>query len=128
MRFFNRAGCKERFADKVVEKFPDNFEILISPFFGTGAIEFSYLGKIPYIIANDLDNNIYNLYYQILNNFGKLFDLIEMTPYCEAILNKKANSELEQAVLFLCSSNFTMMASGFTLKLGNQKIDGRKYC
>ena len=63
MRFLHRQGCKARIVHEIIKFFP-NFDVLISPFFGTGIIEFQFLGKIRHILANDLDENIYNLYLQ----------------------------------------------------------------
>ena len=118
MRFLNRAGSKDRIAQHVIKYFPC-FDALVSPFLGTGAIEFKYLGKVKYLIANDLDGEVFNLYEQIITNFDELIKLISMTPYHEKLLKKKGRTDLERAALFLMNSNFSFMSSRHTYKFEN---------
>jgi len=118
--FLHRPGSKRMISDKIIKYFPD-FDSLISPFFGTGSIEIQFIGKIKYLICNDIDNNVYNLYDQVINNFSALLELIELTPYHENTLSNNANNtHLEKAVNFLIRSNYTFMAKGSTYKFSRQ--------
>ena len=117
MRVLNRLGCKADLADDVIKYFP-RFDMLLSPFFGTGAIEFQFIGKIKYLIANDLNAEVFNLYMQIQNNFDALFDAVCMIPVHSGILTHAPRDKAEQAAIFLIRSNCTFMSGGGTLKYG----------
>jgi len=69
-----RMGNKNKLAEKIIKYFPDDFECLISLFYGTGSLENRFLGKIKYIIANDYDDLVYSYYIALTQHFDELYE------------------------------------------------------
>ena len=116
----NRRGSKGVIAKKIIEYFP-KFDRLVSLFFGSGAIEFQFLGKIKYLIANDLDSNVFNLYEQIKHNCDALIDCVSMIPYHPCIFTPQADPDpVKKAAFFAAAANYSYLSGGGTLKYGRQ--------
>lgn len=115
-----RLGNKNKLAQKIINFFPKNINLLISMFYGTGSLENKMVGKVNFIIANDYDKNVYNFYDVLTNHFDELYDAIELLPYHQtAFDNFKAglpNDSIQQAVGFLMLSNFSYLGKMDTLK------------
>ncbi len=104
---------------------PQDFDCLISLFYGSGSFENNYVGKIKFLFANDLDSNVFNLYTVIENNFNELIEMIEMFPIGDDSWNHfkdyKSNTKIndvKKAWLFLYYSNFGYMGKSGSLKNG----------
>jgi len=119
-----RLGKKNVIAPILANYVPDNFDCLISLFYGTGSFENNYIGKIKYLFANDLDNNVFNLYQVLQNNTNELIEEIETLPVGDAswkFFKKYKEMELtpiKKALFFLYYSNFGCMGKPESLKYG----------
>lgn len=117
----NRLGCKRAIAHKIIPYFPKH-DIFIDLFFGAGGIYF-YKQKSKYNFLNDLDDDVYNLFRQVLDNKEELVKALEKTPiterqYKEWIAGKREKTDLWNAVRFLVISNYTFYGYGTTLRIG----------
>ena len=72
----NRLGNKKELADKIISYFPKDITCFIDLFFGSGAITWAMLDLFPnlYYIANDKDNDVFNLW-QVLIDSDKADDV-----------------------------------------------------
>jgi DNA adenine methylase len=75
-------GSKNQIAGSIIRMFPDAYRRMtyLEPFFGSGAVFFQ---KAPSVIEtlNDLNNGIYNFFFQIREWPEELARLIEYTPW-----------------------------------------------
>lgn len=122
MTALRRIGNKNKIADTIIEHFPKNFDTLISMFYGTGSLEHRFLGKIKHIIANDLDNNVYNFYDVLINHFDELYDAVEMCPYHQTVFKEFKTQPIPQdkikkALRLLVLSNFSFLGNQDTIRL-----------
>lgn len=115
-----RLGNKRKMNTELIKHFPKH-KMRIELFFGAGG-SFFYLPKAKYTIANDFDDDVFNLYMVIQNSLEEFRKQIELVPISESLLNYwKTNNEvdpLKKAVRFLFMSNFTYMGKGDTLRFG----------
>jgi DNA adenine methylase len=110
-------GAKHSIADEIIRLFPPQYHKLtyLEPFFGSGSVFFR---KAPGIVEtlNDIDGDVYNLFYQIRHNAGELARLIEFTPWSRKeyeISYTRSESDLENARRFLVRCWFSIgYASG----------------
>jgi DNA adenine methylase len=118
----SRIGNKRKLADTIIRHFPDDFDCLISLFYGTGSLENRFLGKIKYIIANDLDDNVYNFYVVLTTKFNELYEALELLPYHESAFKAFRESipddPVQKAVRFLMLSNWSLYGKQDTLQYG----------
>ena len=105
-------GSKNRLADKIISLFTDNYREMtyIEPFFGSGAVFFN---KAPSIIEtiNDIDGEVYNLFFQIRENSEELSRLIRFTPWSRQEYEKsfcRNKSKIENARRFLIRTYFAI--------------------
>lgn len=113
----NRLGNKKELANKIISYFPKDITCFIDLFFGSGAITWAMLDLFPnlYYIANDKDNDVFNLW-QILIDSDKVSQLYEMvyySPYHKEVykyLIKEyiPKNEIEKAFKFLVESNYSL--------------------
>jgi len=111
-----RLGNKKKIAKDIVKHFPADITVFIDLCFGTGAITYEMLKKHPniYFIANDIDNDIANLWYimQNKNDFNKLFEAVELCPYHTDIYRYfktlEPKNKIDKALRFLYLSNFSV--------------------
>ncbi len=94
----------------------------MEPFFGAGGMFFNK-PKAKYNFLNDFDNDVYNLFRQLLDNRDELIKLIEFTPIVEYQFKewgkgKREDSNLLNAVRFLFISNFGLYGKPNTLRIG----------
>jgi DNA adenine methylase len=104
-------GAKNALADDIISLFPPRYHKLVylEPFLGSGSVFFR---KVPSTVEtlNDIDNDIYNLFYQIRHNAPELARLIEFTPWSRteyALSYVRADSDLENARRFLVRAWFS---------------------
>lgn len=97
-------GAKWRVADWIVSNFPNQYQNYIEPYFGSGAILFTKPQSVNEI-ANDIDNQVINLFKCIRDYGNKLAYLAEMTPYSRQEYYESFNiddsNDLERARKYL---------------------------
>jgi DNA adenine methylase len=106
------AGSKNRLAGDIISLFPPRYNTMtyLEPFFGSGAVFFK---KIPGVVetVNDIDSDIYNLFYQIRHNARELARLIEFTPWSREEYETsyaRSDSNIENARRFLIRCWFSI--------------------
>lgn len=117
----NRLGNKTKIASEIQKYFPKH-DIYIEPFFGAGGMFFNK-PKAKYNFVNDFDDDVYNLYRQLLDNREELVKWIEITPVTETQFKEWGKGKREQtpilnAVRFLFISNFGLYGKANTLRIG----------
>jgi len=116
-----RLGGKRRIAKEIIRYFPKH-KLFVDMFFGAGGLFFSK-PKSKYNVVNDIDNDIYNLFRQVVDNKDELLETFLLTPICETQFKewhngKRENSDVLNAVRFLFLSNFALYGNGSTLRFG----------
>ena len=120
-----RIGNKKKFANEIIRYFPNDITVFIDLCFATGSITFEMLKKYPniYFIANDIDNDIANLWYimQNENDYNKLFEAVELCPYHTDIYKYfktfEPKNKIDKALRFLYLSNFSVFGFETMLKI-----------
>jgi|SRR5210317_419069 len=117
----NRLGNKSKIALKIQKHFPRH-DIYMEPFFGAGGMYFNK-PKAKYNFLNDLDDDVYNLFRQLLDNTDELVKWIERTPITETQFKEWGKGSREQndlinAIRFLFISNFGLYGKPNTLRIG----------
>lgn len=128
----NRLGNKAKIAEKVQKHFPRH-DIYMEPFFGAGGMYFNK-PKAKYNFINDLDDDVYNLFRQVVENTDELVKAIKRTPITETqfkIWGKghREEDDMLSAIRFLWISNFGLYGKPNTLRISpvtpkNTIIDG----
>lgn len=116
----NRLGNKAKIADRVQKHFPRH-DIYMEPFFGAGGMFFNK-PKAKYNFLNDLDDDVYNLFRQIIDNTDELVEMIKKTPITERQFKEwgkgqRENTPLLSAIRFLWISNFGLYGKPNTLRI-----------
>jgi len=116
----NRLGNKAKIADKVQKHFPRH-DIYMEPFFGAGGMYFNK-PKAKFNFLNDLDDDVYNLFRQIIDNTDELVEMIKKTPITERQFKEwgkgsQENTDLMKAIRFLWISNFGLYGKPNTLRI-----------
>ena len=124
----DRLGSKRKIAKEIIKYFPKH-RLFVDMFFGAGGLFFNK-PKSKYNVVNDIDNDVYNLFRQVVDNKDELLETFLLTPICETQFKewhsgKRENSDVLNAVRFLFLSNFALYGNGPTLKFGLQE---RKRC
>ena len=111
-------GSKEKIADKIISLFPDDYRKMtyLEPFFGSGTVFFR---KAPSLIEtiNDLNEDIYNLFFQIRENGDELARLIEFTPWSRQEYEESYNrdsTDLENARRFFIRCWMSIGSTNYT--------------
>ena len=126
-----RLGNKSRIAEKIQTYFPEH-TIYVEPFFGAGGMFFNK-PKSKYNFLNDIDEDVYNLFRQIIDNKEEFTNLIEIFPVTEKQFKewnkKREETPMLNALRFIILSNFGYMGKPNTLNfaIGNSKkciLDG----
>jgi DNA adenine methylase len=117
-----RLGNKNKLAPLIIANFPSDIKCLISLFFGTGAVELRLINKLSYLFANDLDNEVFNLYIVLQNHPDKLYAELERMPIHETLFDywnsNRPDDPVLRAVAFIFKSNFSYVGKGQTLRRG----------
>lgn len=128
-----RIGNKSKLTDDIIQYFPSDITVFIDLFFGSGAMTWEMMKRFPdiYYTANDIDNDVYNLWNIVMNEeeFKKLYELIEITPYHSTVYIDFKNdfipkNKYEKALQFVYLSNFSLY--GFKSVLMNKAYNNSK--
>ena len=77
----NRLGNKTKIAKEIQKHFPKH-DIYMEMFFGAGGMYFNK-PKAKYNFVNDLDDDVYNVFRQLIDNTDELVDMIKTAPITE---------------------------------------------
>ena len=113
-----RIGNKAKIAKEIQKYFPKH-ECYFEPFFGGGGMFFNKpLAKYNYL--NDLESDVFNLFYQVQFNHVKLYEAVENIPYHKAawqwLRSLQPDNDLYRAVKFCILSNWSFLGKGDTLR------------
>ena len=118
----NRLGNKSKLLPSLLPLFPANIVTFIDLFAGSLSVSCAMLDRARYVVANDIDADVANLFFIWKNRPDELSDALEVTPYHSEVLARfKAQPEQDavwRAVAFVYKSNFSFLAKGETLKFG----------
>ena len=105
---------KKKIAEEIQKHFPKH-TTYIEPFFGAGGMFFNK-PKAKYNVVNDLDNDVFNLFQVLNDDYKELESAFYMMPVHSELLNYwKDNLETEpikKALRFLFLSNLTFLGGG----------------
>ena len=114
-----RLGNKSKIAKELYLHFPKH-KIRYLPFFGGGG-DFFNMPQAEYTIANDKDEDVFNLFQVVKNNFDEFLFLFEVTPMSEQLFYYWCeNQEVEpvrKALRFLFLSSFSYLGKNGTFML-----------
>ena len=118
----NRLGNKSRLLPSLLPLFPANVTTFIDLFAGSLAVSCAMLDLAKYVIANDADRDVSNLYQVWRDRPAELAAALEVIPYHSDILRrfreKPESDDIGRAVAFIYKSNFSFLSKGETLKFG----------
>ena len=122
MSLIRRLGNKSKMLPSLCSYFPDNIVTFIDLFMGSGAVSFAMLDRAKYVIANDNDEDIFNVFLAVKEHPDELLDAILTMPIHESLFNHwKTHHETEcvwRAARFLMLSNFGLYGKPDTLNFG----------
>lgn len=109
-----RLGNKKKIASEIQKYFPEH-TTYIEPFFGAGGMFFNK-PKAKYNVVNDLDNDVFNLFQVLNDDYKELESAFYMMPVHSELLNywkeNKETDPIKKALRFLFLSNLTFLGSG----------------
>lgn len=123
----NRLGNKNGIAKKIIPYFSDH-KAYVEMFFGAGGLFFNK-PKVKHNFVNDLDSDVFNLYWVILNRKEDFIKEFDQMPINQDLFKYwRTNNEDDQilkAVRFLFLSNFGYMGSDRTMRFrpSNEKLN-----
>jgi len=113
-----RLGKKTKLLPELLPLFPD-CSTFVDLFMGSGAVSFAMVSRCKYIFANDIENDIFNLYQVLLSQKDELVKQLQIMPIHNALFQHwRKNEEADpviKAVRFLFLSNFSVMGTGNSL-------------
>ena len=117
----NRLGNKSNLSKKIQTYFPPH-KIYIEPFFGAGGMYFNK-PKAKFNYLNDIDEDVYNVFRQVIDNKDELINTLEKTPIIEKQFKewskgKKEKTDVMNAVRYLILSNYGLYGKPNTLRIG----------
>lgn len=117
-----RLGNKKKLSEKLLENFPEEVNLFIDLFFGSGSVTYKMVNRVPHIIANDLDSDVYNLFIVVQEQKEELREAIEKMPIHEDLfkhwVKNKEHDRIKKAIRFLMLSNFSLYGTQTNLRLG----------
>ena len=116
----NRLGCKAKLLPRLLPCIPDGIGLFMDLFAGTLSVSFAMLGRARYIVANDADAEVANLYRVWKEQPEDLADALETLPQHESLLSwtPPDGDAVLRAAMFVFRSNFSFLSKGDTLKFG----------
>lgn len=113
----SRIGNKSTIAERVQMYFPKHRNY-VEMFFGAGGMFFNKPCAL-HNVCNDLDDDVYNLFYVVKNRKQELIESFTRTPIHQTLfkewVNKKETDEIWKAIRFLILSNFSLLGKSDTL-------------
>jgi len=117
-----RLGNKTRLLPKLLELFPENITTFIDMFMGSGSVSFAMIDRAKYIIANDKDEEIFNLFLVLKERQDDLVNAVKLMPIHAALFaywkGQQEHDRVWRAARFLMLSNFGLFGKPNTLKFG----------
>lgn len=114
-----RIGNKTKIAKDIYKYFPPH-QIRYLPFFGGGG-DFFNTPQAKYTIANDIDEEVFNLFQVVKNDFEDFLYLFEITPLSEQLFyywtKNKERNPINKALRFLYLSSFSFLGKNGTFML-----------
>ena len=118
----NRRGNKSKLLPSLLPMFPANVVTFVDMFCGSLAVSCAMLNRAKYVISNDADRDVSNLYQVWRDKPAELAAALEVVPYHSDVLRRfreqPETDDLWRAVAFVYRSNFSFLANGETLKFG----------
>ena len=118
----NRLGNKTKLLPSLMPLFPANVVTFVDMFCGSLAVSCAMLNRVKYVISNDADRDVSNLYQVWRDRPAELADALEVVPYHSDVLRRfreqPETDDIGRAVAFIYKSNFSFLAKGETLKFG----------
>ena len=122
-----RRGNKKKMLPKLLSVFPENITSFVDFFMGSGCVSIAIAKKCKYVFANDIDDDIYNLFNVVKNNKAEFVEKIIKMPISESLfkfwLYNKETDAIWKAVRFSFLSNFSLYGAGLGIGFvaANQK-------
>ena len=114
-----RLGNKSKIAKELYLHFPKH-KVRYLPFFGGGGDYFN-MPQAQYTIANDKDEDVFNLFQVVKNNFDDFLFLFEITPMSEQLfyhwVEHEESEPIRKALRFLFLSSFSYLGKNGTFML-----------
>lgn len=115
-----RLGNKKKLA-QIIKPFIPPHDVYTEPFFGAGGMYFNK-PLASHNFLNDIDNDVYNLWYCYFYRKEELLEAVKITPLSTSIFKHfmkcTPKDEIEKALRFLYLSNFSLYGKMDTMKLG----------
>jgi len=121
-----RLGNKSKLLPKLLPLFPENITTFIDMFMGSGAVTFAMVDRCNHIIANDKDEEVFNLFMVLKEHREELTHHLKIMPAHEGLYNFwKASEESDpiwKASRFLMLSNAGYLGADgtFAFKAGRK--------
>lgn len=117
-----RLGNKSKLLPALLPLFPARIVTFVDVFAGSLSVSTAMLDRCKYVIANDFDSDVSNLFEVWRTRPEELAAALSVVPYHADILQRWKKSDeadpLWRAVAFVYKSNFSLMSKGETLKFG----------
>ena len=118
----NRLGNKSKLLPSLLPLFPAGVVTFVDIFCGSLAVSCAMLNRAKYVIANDADRDVSNLYQVWRDKPAELAAALEVVPYHSDVLRRfrgqPETDDIWRAVAFIYRSNFSFLSKGETLKFG----------
>ena len=118
----NRRGNKTKLLPSLLPLFPAGVVTFIDMFAGSLSVSCAMLDRAKYVVANDADRDVSNLYHVWRDRPAELADALEVVPYHSDVLRRfreqPEQDDVWRAVAFIYKSNFSFLSNGETLKFG----------
>jgi len=118
----NRLGNKSKLLPAILPLFPARIMTFVDLFAGSLSVSVAMLDRARYVIANDFDSDVSNLFGIWRTRPEALASALSVVPYHSNVLKAfretTEGDPLWRAVAFVYRSNFSLMSKGETLKFG----------
>lgn len=122
MSFLHRIGNKRKILPELLQCFPRDISMFIDVFMGSGTISLAMVNRCKYVIANDKDDDIFNLFLVVKERKDELCEALIRMPQHYSLLQywrkHTENDPVFKAVRFLLLSNFCSYGKQETLQFG----------
>jgi site-specific DNA-adenine methylase len=117
----NRLGNKKKLIPELLKLFPQDIQTFVDMFMGTGNVSFAMVDRVKYIIANDIDADVFNLFQVLREHKDELYKAVQVMPIHAELFNfwktYDEDEPLWQAVRFLMLSNFSLLGGGIAMRV-----------